>query len=56
MEIQLLAFLTLTLDGGEWSAVCPGKGPLLPLGQEAGWARSWSRHGGKEKNVFPTVS
>jgi hypothetical protein len=33
-----------TLDGGEWSAslpgraLPPGKGPPVPIGQEAGWA------------------
>jgi hypothetical protein len=37
-------FLTLALDGGEWSVSCsshvlaPGKGPPVPTGQEAGWA------------------
>jgi hypothetical protein len=36
--------LTSALDGGEWSASCPGralppgKGPPVPIGQEAGWA------------------
>jgi hypothetical protein len=33
----------IALDGGEWSALrpsrfTPGKEPLLPIGQEAGWA------------------
>jgi len=28
--------LTTTLDGGEWSASM--KEPLVPIGQEAGWA------------------
>jgi hypothetical protein len=38
------SFLTLALDGGEWSAsrtsgaLPPGKGPLVPFVQEAGWA------------------
>jgi hypothetical protein len=38
------SFLTSALDGGEWSALRPGralprgKGPLVPIGQEAGWA------------------
>jgi hypothetical protein len=38
------SFLTLTLDGGEWSASRPGralpsgKGPPVPIVQEAGWA------------------
>jgi hypothetical protein len=36
--------LTPALDGGEWSAsrpgraLPPGKGPLVPIVQEAGWA------------------
>jgi len=42
-EVQLHAFLTLALDGGEWSASCPchlpsEKEPSLPTGWEAGWA------------------
>jgi hypothetical protein len=38
------SFLTLALDGGEWSAsrpgraLPPGKGSPVPIGQEAGWA------------------
>jgi hypothetical protein len=38
------SFLTSALDGGEClascpgRALCPGKGPLVPTGQEAGWA------------------
>jgi hypothetical protein len=34
----------LALDGGEWSALRPGralppgKGPPVPIGEEAGWA------------------
>jgi hypothetical protein len=38
------SFLTLALDGGEWSVSCPscalalGKGPLVPNVQEAEWA------------------
>jgi hypothetical protein len=36
--------LTSALDGGEWSAsrpgraLPPGRGPPVPIGQEAGWA------------------
>jgi len=36
--------MTSALDGGEWSAsrpdrtLPPGKGPPVPIGQEAGWA------------------
>jgi hypothetical protein len=39
------SFMTSALDGGEWSASRPGrtlplgKGSLVPIGQEAGWAR-----------------
>jgi hypothetical protein len=38
------SFTTSALDGGEWSVLRlghtlpPGKGPLLPIGQESGWA------------------
>jgi hypothetical protein len=38
------SFTTSALDGGEWSesspgrALPPGKGPPIPIGQEAGWA------------------
>jgi hypothetical protein len=35
------SFTTLALDGGEWSALqrfTPGKGPPVPIVQEAGWA------------------
>jgi hypothetical protein len=38
------SFLTSALNGGEWSesrpgcALVPGKGHLVPTGQEAGWA------------------
>jgi hypothetical protein len=38
------SFLTSALDGGEWSAsrpsrgLPPGKGPPVPIVQEAGWA------------------
>jgi hypothetical protein len=38
------SFSTLAVDGGEWSAsrpgraLPPGKGPPVPIVQEAGWA------------------
>jgi hypothetical protein len=38
------SFSTLALDGGEWSAsrsgraLAPGKGPPVPIVQQAGWA------------------
>jgi hypothetical protein len=41
---EVYLYLTSALDGGEWSAsrpgrsLPPGKGPPVPIGQEAGWA------------------
>jgi hypothetical protein len=34
------SFTTSALNGGEWSAALlpPGKGPAVPIVQEAGWA------------------
>jgi hypothetical protein len=32
------SFSTSALDGGEWSASSPGKGPRVPIVQKAGWA------------------
>jgi len=42
VKVQIHAFLTLTLDGSEWSASCPGhfnprETTLASIGQEAGW-------------------
>jgi hypothetical protein len=45
------SFSTSAIDGGEWSASCPGraiapgKGPPVPIIQEAGWAPEpvWSQ-------------
>jgi hypothetical protein len=43
-DISSYSFQTSALDGGEWSAsrpdraLPPGKGPPVPIGQEAGWA------------------
>jgi hypothetical protein len=31
------SFMTSALGGGEWSASRPGKGPPVPIVQEAGW-------------------
>jgi hypothetical protein len=31
VEVYLHAFLTLAIDGGEWSASPPGKEPLVPI-------------------------
>jgi hypothetical protein len=35
------------------AALAPGKEPLVPIGQEAGWATSRSGRGGEEKNSQP---
>jgi hypothetical protein len=41
-EYSSYSFTTSALDGGEWSASCPGRalptglGPLVPIGQEDG--------------------
>jgi hypothetical protein len=43
-EYSSYSFTTSALDGGEWSAsrlgraLLPGKGPPVPIVQEAGWA------------------
>jgi hypothetical protein len=48
-EVKLHSFLTSALDGGEWSASRPdrdlplGKGPPVPIVQEAGWAAETRR-------------
>jgi len=36
--MQLHAFLTLKLDGREWSALPPRNGPATFTEQKAGWA------------------
>jgi hypothetical protein len=54
------SFTTSALDGGEWSAslpgraLPPGKGPPVPIGQEAGWAPEpvWTQ-GIEEKSFAP---
>jgi hypothetical protein len=54
------SFLTSALDGGEWSAshpsctLPPGKGPPVPIGQEAGWVPEpvWMQ-GLEEKSCAP---
>jgi hypothetical protein len=51
--------LTLALDGGEWSASCPGrlhlqgKSPWYPLDRGFGGPQSRSGRGGEEKNSQP---
>lgn len=47
-EAQLHAFLTSVLDGGQYSAPCPGpyingEQPWLPTEQKAGWVQNWHR-------------
>jgi hypothetical protein len=43
-EVYSYSYVTSVVDGGEWSAsrpgcaLPPGKGPPVPIGQEAGWA------------------
>jgi hypothetical protein len=54
------SFTTSALDGGEWSAsrpgraLPPGKGPTVPIGQEAGWAPEpvWTQEF-RRKILFP---
>jgi hypothetical protein len=36
VEVQFHTFLTAALDVGEWSALPPEKGPLVPIVYEAG--------------------
>jgi len=53
------SFTTSALDGGEWPALrpgralLPGKGPQVPIGQEARWAPEpvWTE-GLQEKSAF----
>jgi hypothetical protein len=55
-------FFTAALDGGEWSAsrpgriLAPGKGPLIPILQEAGWAREpiWTQED-RGKTLIPLL-
>jgi len=58
VEIWLHTFLTLALDGGEWSASCPGcflaKSPQYPLDRRLGEAHSQSGCGGKENKSLHT--
>jgi hypothetical protein len=54
--------MTSSLDGGEWSAsrlgryLAPGKGPPVPIVQEAGWAPEpvWTQRL-EEKSFVPAV-
>jgi len=47
-----VAFLTSALDGGEWSALPPGKNPCYPLSRRLGGLQSRSGRGGEEKNSW----
>jgi hypothetical protein len=55
------SFLALPQDGDEWSAsrpgraLPPGKGPPVPIGQEAGWAPEpvWTQR--IEENPLPGI-
>jgi hypothetical protein len=56
------SFTTSALDGGEWLAshpgrvLPPGKGPPVPIGQEAGWAPEpvWTQRL-EEKSPLPGI-
>jgi hypothetical protein len=51
VEVQLHAFLTSALDGGEWSVSRPqGKSPWYPLDRRLGGPQGRSGRGGEEKN------
>jgi hypothetical protein len=50
--------VTSALDGGEWSALCPGRitpreSSWYPLDRWMGGPQSCSGHGGEEKNSQP---
>jgi len=55
--------LDSALDGGEWSASCPGhftspppgKNPWYPLDKRLGGPLSWSEHSGEEKSSQPLL-
>jgi hypothetical protein len=59
VEIQLHLFLTAALDGGEWSASCPGRFNLRErtcshlINVRVGWFQSQSEHFGNEENFLP---
>jgi hypothetical protein len=62
-EYSSYSFLTLALDGGEWSAsrpgraLVPGKGPPVPIVQQAGWAPEpvWTQTRGKILSPLPGI-
>jgi hypothetical protein len=53
VEVQLHAFLTSALDGGEWSPLYPqGKSPWFPLDRRLSGLQSCSGHSGKERGSY----
>ena len=57
MEVYLHSFLTLALDGGEWSISCSGR--FIPLGKSHQYhlcrrmgGCSWARHSGRKITVM----
>jgi hypothetical protein len=54
VEVELQAFLTLELDGGEWSASPPGCYTWCPLDRRLGGPQSWTGHSeGKNSQPLP---
>jgi hypothetical protein len=59
VEVKLYAFFTSALDGGEWSAACPGcftpqgKNSFYLLDRRLGGSQSRSGSSGKERNFQP---
>jgi len=48
--VQIHAFLISALEGGEWSASCPGRF-TLSTHWIWGWIQTQSGRGGEEKNI-----
>jgi len=56
VEIQLHAFLTSALDGGEWSSAHPGHfTPRYSLDRRLGGPQNHSGCSGEEKNSQPLL-
>ena len=56
-EVLLYSFLTLAIDGGEWSAshcgwFAPLKEPFYLLNRRLGGAQDWFLRVGEEKNLL----
>jgi hypothetical protein len=55
------SFSTSALDGGEWSVsrpgrgLAPGRGPTVPIAQEAGWADLDTEARGKILSPLPGI-